>query len=333
MARWSGYGFGLVLEAPEPFPGLQAATAACERVTSWREVSAEEVEAAWRLEDGEALLERRHPNGRLFLRIDSHERDGFRIWAPYYGRHLVALDGCSIASALPRVPPVRWQRLFFAQVLPLSAALQGLSVFHASAAAVRGKVLAFIGPSGSGKTSLTAHLVALGASFFTDDVLVLESGPAGVRAYPGPARLSIDEAELGQIPSTQKLQVGPCVGRSDKLMLEPEPCASPLPLGCLYFLQPDSEATRITISGREDSAGKSLLGSSFINYLRLRGYLERHVDICAAVDGSVRLYDIGIPRQVLGLDVAARVLAHCDELPRYPRVGGGGRVDARAGVR
>ena len=168
------------------------------------QVSAEEVEAAWRLEDGEALLERRHPNGRLFLRIDSHERDGFRIWAPYYGRHLVALDGCSIATPLARVPPVRWQRLFFAQVLPLSAALQGLSVFHASAAAVRGKVSRSSAFRAAGRP-LTAHLVALGASFFTDDVLVLESRPAGVRAYPGPARLSIDKAELGQIPSTQKL--------------------------------------------------------------------------------------------------------------------------------
>jgi len=312
LARWSGYGFGLVLETPEPFPGLQPAAATGERVTSWREVSAEEVETAWRLDDGETLLERRHPNGRLFLRIDSHERDGFRIWAPYYGRHLIALDGCSIASALPRVPPVRWQRLFFAQVLPLCAALQGLSVFHASAAAVRGKVLAFMGPPGSGKTSLTAHLVALGASFFTDEVLVLESGAADVRAYPGPARLSIDEAELGQIPSTQKLRVGPCVGRSDKLMLEPEPCASPLPLACLYFLRPDSEATRITISEREGSPAKSLLGSTVVNYLRVRGYLDRHLDICSALDGSVRLYDIGIPRGSRARDVAARVLAHCD---------------------
>ncbi|HKV68706.1 MAG TPA: hypothetical protein VJN72_11525 [Gaiellales bacterium] len=313
VAHWSGFGFGLVLEAPEPFPGLPAANGVGERVTSWREVSAEEIEGAWRLEDGETLLERRHPNGRLFLRIDSHERDGFRIWAPYYGRHLVALDGCSIASALPRVPPVRWQRLFFAEVLPLSAALQGLSVFHASAAAVRGKVLAFIGPSGSGKTSLTAHLVALGASFFTDEVLVLESGPAGVLAYPGAARLSIDEAEVGQIPSTQKLRVGPCVGRSGKLVLEPEPYASALPLGCVYFLRPDFEATRITFSKREDSPGKSLLGTSFINYLRAGSSLERQPNICADLDRSVRLYDIGIPRGSRARDVAARVLAHCDE--------------------
>lgn len=311
VARWSGYGFGLVLQASEPFQGLPPTTAAGERVTSWREASAEEVEAAWRLEDGALLLERRHPDGRLFLQIDSHEQDGFRIWAPYYGRHLVTPDGCSITSALPRVPPVRWQRLFFEQVLPLSAALQGLSLFHASAVAVRGKVIPFIGPSGSGKTSLTAHLVALGASFFTDDVLVVESGPAGLRAHPGPARLSIDEGELRQIPSTQKLRIGPCVGRSGKLMLEPEPCASPLPIACVYFLRPDSDATRITIS-EGDSPGKSLLGSSFINYLRARRYLERQREICAALEGSVRLYDIGIPPGSRARDVAARVLAHCE---------------------
>ena len=313
LARWSGYGFGLVLETPEPFPGLQPATAGGERVTSWREVSAEEVETAWRLDDGETLLERRHPNGRLFLRIDSHERDGFRIWAPYYGRHLISLDGCSIASALPRVPPVRWQRLFFAEVLPLCAALQGLSVFHASAAAVNGKVLAFMGPPGSGKTSANGPPRRSGRILLHRRGARSRSGAADVRAYPGPARLSIDEAELGQIPSTQKLRVGPCVGRSDNVMLEPEPCASPLPLACLYFLRPDSEATRITISEREGSPEKSLLGSTFINYLRVRGYLDRHLDLCAALGGSVRLYDIGIPHASRARDVAARVLAHCDE--------------------
>jgi hypothetical protein len=56
-------------------------------------VPADEVEAAWRLEDGELLLERRHPDGCLFLRIDACEPFGYRIWAPYYGRHLVSADG------------------------------------------------------------------------------------------------------------------------------------------------------------------------------------------------------------------------------------------------
>ena len=313
--RWTGYAFGVVLECDDVFPGVMPTTSAASgRSASWREVSREEIEGAWRPDAGEILFERRHPDGRLFLQVDTRPERGFRIWAPYYGRHLVDLDGQAIASALPRVPPVRWQRLFFAQVLPLAAALQGMSLFHASAVALDGRVLPFIGPSGIGKTSLTAHLVSLGASFFTDDVLALEPRPGGVLAHPGPARLSIDDRELRRIPSAQAPRLGPCLGRSDKLMLATQPVETPLPVACLYYLRPDSEATHIVIEERRTEPGRTLLGSSFINYLRSPGYLERHLVISAALDASVQLYDIRIPRGFRPRDIAARVLEHRDEL-------------------
>jgi hypothetical protein len=307
-ARWHGYAFGIGLESELPFPGIQPTAEPAARMTSWREADPEEVEGAWELDDGELLLERRHPDGRLFLRVDGRGQLGYRIWAPYYGRHLVSAGGGSIASALPRVPPVRWQRLFFAQVLPLAAALHGLSLFQASAVAVDDRVLAFVGPEGSGKTSLTAHLVALGASFFTDEVLALEAAGADVLAHPGPSRLSLHETELRRIPSTQELRIGPCVGRSDRLMLEPEPVATALPLGRLYMLRPELEAERIWIEPREEPAGRSLQGSSFVNYLG--GGLERHLAICAALDEAVGAFDLGFPIGTRARDLAARVLAH-----------------------
>ena len=121
-AAWRGSAFGLTLESAEPFPGLPPVEgAASGRVTAWREERASAVDKAWRPAVGEVLLDLRHSDGRQFLRIDAHEPIGFRIWAPYYGRHLVSTDGSEIASALPRVEPARWQRLFFAQVLPLAA--------------------------------------------------------------------------------------------------------------------------------------------------------------------------------------------------------------------
>src|SRR6266508_6040431 len=150
---WHGRGFGITLEANAPFPGLPVCETAGGRVTTWHEEHPQAIDEAWELDDGSVLVDMRHTDGRLFMRIDSHVSAGYRIWAPYYGRHLVSADGRSIRSALPNVTPWRWQRLFFAQALPLAAALQGLEVFHASAVALRGRVLAFVGAPGAGKTS------------------------------------------------------------------------------------------------------------------------------------------------------------------------------------
>ncbi len=238
------------------------------------------------------LLDLRHSDGRQFLRIDAHEPIGFRIWAPYYGRHLVSSDGSEIASALPRVEPARWQRLFFAQVLPLAAVLSGLSALRASAVAVGGQVLAFVGPPTSGKTSFAAHLVALGASFVTDDVLAIEKTADGILAYPGPARLNIDEAELRRVPLQQQDRLGPVFGRSDKLMLEPTPVSIPLPLACVYVLRPEAESTRIEIVDRESPSSRSLLESGFPRYLTSAEHRQRLLDACAALSESVPLYAV-----------------------------------------
>jgi hypothetical protein len=172
-------------------------------------------------------------------------------------------------------------------------------------------VRAFIGSSGSGKTSVAAHLVALGASFVTDDVLALEARDSTVLAHPGPARMSIEEAELRQVPSTQEPLLGPCVGRSDKLMLETPLTAVPLEVDSVYFLRPEAAAPRIAIGDGATTPGPSLLGSSFLHYVDSREYLTRHLEVCAALDRSTRLHEITIPRGTRARDVAARVLAHC----------------------
>lgn len=312
--RWRGRALGLVLESSAPFPGAQPAPGArAGRVTTWREESAEAIDSKWKIGAGDLLLERRHSDGRLFLRVDGHATFGFRVWAPYYGRHLVSTDGRSIASALPSVPPARWQRLFFAQVLPLASALNGLCLFHGSAVALGGHVVAFVGPSGSGRTSLTAQLVALGASFVTDDVLALETAGAGVVVHPGPARLSIDEAELRRVPSTQLPRLGPCVARSDKLVCEPTPVSDPLPLARVYVLRPGADSTRIAIA-EQASASRRVLGDRYLGYLSFTGLLQRHADICAAVDDSVRVHDLVLPGSCRARDAAARVLAHFQDL-------------------
>lgn len=307
-----GHAFGVVVESVRPLPGLQAvADPLPARVASWDETSAEEIDGAWPIAEGRVLHERRHPDDRLFLRVDSRDGFGFRVWAPYYGRHLVSPDGATIQSALPRVPFARWQRLFFGEILPLAACLQGLHVLRSSAVAIGGEVITFIGPQASGKTAFTAHLVALGADFVTDDALAVELTPTGVIAHPGPARLSIERSEFERVPSTQRARVGDCVGRSDKLMLEPEPVATPLPLGRIYLLRPDAGTERVAITAAEPAPLGLLLGATVVDYLRAPQVLQLQLDVCNALAETVSIYDVDLPRGCRAREAAARVLAHC----------------------
>jgi hypothetical protein len=307
-----GHAFGVVIESAKPFPGLQPVDdPVSARLTTWRETTADEIDGAWPVAEGRVLHERRHPDDRLFLRVDSRDGVGYRVWAPYYGRHLVSPDGASIESALPRVPFARWQRLFFGEILPLAACLQGLHLIRSSAVAIGGRVVAFLGPQDSGKTAFTAHLVALGAEFVTDDALAIELTPGGVVAHPGPARLSIERAEFERVPSTQRTRVGDCVGRSDKLMLEPAPVAEPLPLGRIYLLRPDSTVDRMTIAHAEPAPLGLLLGATVVDYLRAPQVLQLQLDVCNALAETVPVYDVDLPRGCRAREAAARVLAHC----------------------
>ena len=100
-----GHAFGVVIESALPFPGLQDVDDPLPaRLTAWRETSAEEIDGAWPVAEGRVLHERRHPDDRLFLRVDTRDGVGFRVWAPYYGRHLVSPDGASVHGDLQKDP-------------------------------------------------------------------------------------------------------------------------------------------------------------------------------------------------------------------------------------
>jgi hypothetical protein len=314
---WHGQAFGIALESAKPLRGLpvcSSAIPAVRRIATWHEERARVIDDAWPLEDAEVVVDLRHTDGRVFMRIDRHATEGYRIWAPYYGRHIVAADGRAIRSALPNVSPWRWQRLFFAQALPLAAALQGLEVLHASAVAIRGRIIAFVGSSGSGKTSVAAHAIALGASFVTDELLAVESDGTAVLAHPGPARLSIDDCEMRHIPDGQRARVGPTIGRSDKLIVEPTPISVSLPLDAVYFLtRPRPEAPRLSITDADADGIRTVMKRRFQPYVDAAEQLTGQLDAWTAIAEMVRVYDVLIPEGARAREVAATALAHADQ--------------------
>ena len=108
------------------------------RLTTMELVPTVELQQQWSGLSVESVIDRHYADGRLMMSVERADNLGsYRIYAPHHGRHIISSDGTRLYSALPRAPAWRWQRLLFAQVLPLAASLQGLSPLHASAVAAR----------------------------------------------------------------------------------------------------------------------------------------------------------------------------------------------------
>lgn len=306
-----GYAFGLEVPATAPIPIAAANGRSSGRAVAWEIVSDDELAAAWNAQEAVSLLDRRHRSGRPMLAVDHHQVLGYRISAPGFGRHIVSGDGRRVLSVLPNVTPWRWQRLLFAQVLPLAANLQGLEVLHASAVELEGRAYAFVAPSGTGKTTVAAHLIARGASFVTDDVFAVETTDAGTLAHAGAGVASIDPRELRAMSREGRNRLGVVVGRSSfKILVAVDPVPYALPLEGLFFLERDRSATRVEIEEQGSPDPALLLSSAFIPYLDDRQRLLRHLDACARLAATARVFRVRVPGSRPAPAVASEVEHH-----------------------
>jgi len=240
--------------------------------------------------------------------VERHADAGFHVWAPRYGRHLVSSDGGRVLCALPRISSWRWERLLFAQVLPLAAALHGRALFHASAVAVDGGAFAFVGLSSAGKSSIAAHLVARGARLVTDDVLALERNDNGLQAHPGTGLAGIDPRELRSMDAPGRARIGTRIGSADKAYFAVPVVREPVPLRALYFLTRGTGAD--VVIEPSASLAPRLLGSSFISYVDRARNLVEHLEVCARIASDVPSFDLSAPAAPSASAVAAAVAVH-----------------------
>lgn len=308
-ARHARSAFGLRIDSsllfegrPHPFPHGQGTAAVVEAVAPAA------LDRHWPRQDGALVMERRNAAGR-FLEIEHHAERGYRISAPGYGAYLVSRDGRRVLAAVPPDGGWQWQRLFFAQVLPLASALQGFALFHASAVAIDGRGCGFAAASGTGKTSLAAHLLVAGAHFITDDVLALGTGPTGVHAYPGAGMLAVHPAELAVLSATERAALGRVMGDAGKTYFAREPVSTPLPLSALYYLVRGRSVERFSIALRSPDP-RVLLAGAFLSYLQDAGHLRSHLEACAQIAGEVPVFELRIPPGVSSPEVAERVAEH-----------------------
>ena len=257
------------------------------------------------------LLDRRFPSGRQMLRIEQLDGRGYWVAAPRYGRHLISPDGRRIRSALPRVPALQWQRLFFAQVLPLAAALQGLEILHASAVVVDGRAVGFVAASGTGTTSLAVNLAAAGAELLTDDVLALDVSTATPTAYAGARLVNVARHEYAALDPAARLRVGSVIGRTEKVHLRPAEARPSAPLAALYFLRRDPGRNgSVDIRPDERDGSRLVLGSGFLAYLSEPQLLLAHLEASARIARNVSLFPVDVPGNRSAGDVSAAVAAH-----------------------
>jgi hypothetical protein len=261
--------------------------------------------AHWADRRSTAVVDLRYEGGRTFLRVDRAEEGSYRVSTSRHGRHVVSADGSGIWSALPAGAPARWQRLLFAQPLPLAAALRGLELFHAAAVSVGDEAIAIVAPSGTGKSSVTAHMVAAGAGFVTDDVLAVDAVDGELVVYPGPARLAVTAPELRAVPPGSRSRLGPIVGRTDKLLAAPPPAGGPRRLARVALLSRLPGHGRLRISRSDVPSLQRLLGSAFLPHLATPERLLQRLDVCGLIAQELECYDVQIPTRARAADVAA----------------------------
>jgi hypothetical protein len=307
--------FGVGFESAFPISGLPPAREPLNEATKVELASGEELEEAWSPAEPTRLEDSRDDDGRLVLAIDWDDRLGFRLEAPEWGEYLLSADGRHLRCAPPELESWRRDRFLTARALPLAATLRGLEVFHASAVALDGAVIAMVGPRRVGKTSVAVNLVMQGASFLTDDLLAMEAREDRILAHPGAAVMGVRETEYALIDPEQRARLGEFVQRMDKFFAEVEREEGPLSLGVVYFLDRRRQNTELAIEEMEEPDPRLLLGSSFFNGIaqspeRLRAQL----DLCSRLSQTTTLCRAKVPPEVGAKALAESLAEHAREV-------------------
>jgi len=277
------------------------------RVSVARAVEAELDERWSDAASPEVVFARNYADGRPFLRIESDEAAGYRVWADGYGTHLIAGDGAKCSSAFPDDPAWRGLRLLAAQAMPLMTALHGREVMHGAGVVVADKLVGLVAASGTGKSATAANLMAQGGRFFADDVLPLDLADGSVIVHPGTRLANVHERDFDAIAPDLRGNIGVPMGQTDKLHLQPAGFPGARPLAALVFLERRPDTTETTLEPLED-VPRRLLGNAFLPYLALPARLARQLEIAAALEKTVRLVRLRVAPGDGPSSVAARIV-------------------------
>jgi hypothetical protein len=304
----AGHAFGVAIHADASLPGLIEGPGGAPGIATEMELVGDEViDAAWSGAEPTRVRDVHYDDGSLMMGIDRDAARGYRIDTPGHGLFLVAGDGRRLLASIEPEPAWRWQLVVYAQVLPLVATLQHLELMHSSAVAVDGRAYAFLAPAGTGKSSVATHLIAQGATFFTDDALAIDLTSDTLVAHPGARFANLQPHEMASLPAQQRSRLGRVLGESEKVHVEPDGPAGPLPLAGLYFLTRKGDEPLGIEPGQADAG--MFLANVFIEHVRSPERMANQLDVCSRLARGVPFHRVKAPAVVRASDVAAAILA------------------------
>ena len=310
--------FGLEIESSFPIPGAARPEAAGGgRRVRLDLASRGELLDAWSPAAPKRISDRRMANGRSAVAIDADARAGYLIRALGFGCFWISPDATWVRCAPLRVTTWRWQRYLVGQVLPLTAVLRGLEVFHASAVVGPGGAFSFLGMSTAGKTSVALNLVLGGARFMTDDVLAVSpAADGGVLAHPGVGLASLRHETDARLDPSERRRLGKRLGRDGEATRVALDCqGQAVPLRHAFLLE-RSTGGPLAIESLRPVDPRLLLGGSFNFIITTPERLTNQLDLCARIANRVGIHRAAIPPSVGPAELARSIETYVEGLDR-----------------
>lgn len=164
------------------------------------------------------------------------------------GEFLVSADGCEVSCR--RADRATWESFqvyMLGQALSFALVLQRIEPLHATTVVVDGEAIAFLGDSGHGKSSLAAAFLHAGQRLLTDDLLVLENGPGGVVAHPGPPRIKLFPAVARRFlrPAASGDRMNAATEKLIVALDKSQYCKAPVKLAAMFALTAPRDVGRL----------------------------------------------------------------------------------------
>jgi hypothetical protein len=241
--------------------------------------------------------------------------DGYLLRFPDLADFEVSADGKEVVAwPASEDDDATVEHLYINQMVPLALSRQGRPTFHASVVTVTGGVVAFLGQSGMGKSTLAASFALNGASFLSDDALLVEETNTGCVVQPSHPSIRLWEDSVDQLLDGSCATSIPISYSTKARLLAGDALtysAKPQRLLAAYVLESNdaAEVAIRTLSGLERHM--SWVHNSFLLDIEDPILLKQHFDWTHRISSAVPTFALDYPRDYVILpDVRAAVQQH-----------------------
>lgn len=178
--------------------------------------------------------------------------------------------------------------------------LRGHLVLHASAVSFGSRTVAFLGPTGSGKSTLSAELTLRGATFYTDDLLLIpeetlrDDGEPPVAVPQGRGTVRLEQAPGPDFTDAWTPISGSDRSKKRFFRYDDRPGSSWTDLAAVCVLEKRDTVGSTRLTGAEGVM--ALVGNSYAaDVLSATDRTKRHLNRCARLASRTDIYRLARP--------------------------------------